>query len=398
MSLDILIPKARRNKLGLLVRECYMELKSKRSDKLSSRRVHDKISASDEAIPSSSSWQFRSSLPVAEKVFQQTSTQYRQDCYANGAIVTNFEYHLSVLTESSLVSNGVTHVSVYDASGALVPMYSRVKHINKKKSQLSLAPVRHIGGVSANLYGNVENTAGNYGHWMIDALARLFLIEKQHSLNSIDYFVVPKLKYDFQLDSLVACGIPKNKILEIDTLECFSFDSLICVSPPRASSSGVCPGWVIDNYRQRILPVETSNDTPKRLYISRKDASSRSFTNEHQLIDVLERYDFQSVELSQYNFSDKVALFANAQCIVGLTGAGMTNLMFCPMKASVLELMPRSNVYYLYSSICGHLSIRHIPVIFKNGDLLSKLNKFHGNLHLDPELLESNLKLLFKDE
>ena len=309
-----------------------------------------------------------------------------------------FSYQSSLIPNGKLLSNGVTHVSIYDASGNLLPEFSTQKYIQKKKSQLSLVPIEHVPGITANLYGNVENTAGNYGHWMIDALARIFLIERNHSLDDIDYFLVPILKYDFQMDSLVACGIPEEKVLQIDTLQCNSFENLLCVTAPREVSSGVCPAWAIEGYRNRLLNKSNTGKMPTRLYISRKDASSRNFTNEPQLIELLESYGFQSVELSKFNFAEKVSLFANAECVVGLTGAGLTNLMFCPEGASVLELMPGSNVNYLYTSIYGRLNLNYESLIFHTGDLLSKINKYQGNLFLEPAVLEASLNSLLSNQ
>lgn len=365
----------------------------------------DQSSADNSAINSTNldalllnevTWQFSSSVKVPSIVFDSTSIEYQQDNYEADSIITNFTYQFGEVLNAVFVSNGVTHVSVYNRNGDLLPEFSRVKYIQKKKSKLKLSPERHIEGVSANLYGNVENTAGNYGHWLIDGISRLFLILRNYPIDSIDWFLVPKLKYDFQLESLVACGVPPEKIIQIDTLECISLDSLLCATPPRDKSSGVCPAWVIDNFRDQTQLAVTNNLKPKRLYISRRDANSRNFTNENDLIELLERYGFEAVELSKYNYAGKIELFSNAECVIGLTGAGLTNLIFSPVGASVLELMPHSNVNYLYTSICGYLGLNYASIIFKTGDLLSKVNKYQGNLFLDPAILESELKTLLE--
>lgn len=397
MSLDLLLPKARRNKLFLLVREWLMELRSKKGNLGPfNADVANESDASAQGIEHN--WKHASRLSVPKTVYDQTSIEYSQDSFDDGFIVTDFSYQSNLLPDATLVSNGVTHVSVYDASGEIVPIFSKTKHIQKKKTHLSLAPIKQVSGLSANLYGNVENTAGNYGHWLIDALARMFLMEQNYSIESIDHFVVPRLRYDFQRDSLIACGIPIEKILEVDTLECISFENLLCVTAPRESSSGVCPSWAIDNYRKRLLDSGSAQIGKTRLYVSRRDANSRNFTNEPELIEVLESHGFEPVELSKHNFAEKIAMFADAECVVGLTGAGMTNLMFCPPNASVLELMPGSNVNYLYSSICGHLNLNYLSLVFHTGDLLSKLNKYQGNLFLDPAVLEANLHDLLGSE
>lgn len=391
MLLDKLIPLSRRNKLKLVIREKMMELQN------SNQELNQFLSSNDpnEQVETYL-WEYKSSVSVDKHIVDQNCTEYKQDRYINGRVDTHFHYKTSCIPNGTFLSNGATHVSIYDQDGQLLPEFSTLKYIKSRNEQLRLAPVKSASGITASLYGNVENATGNYGHWLIDALSRIYLFQRDYDLNEIDHYLVPKLTFEFQLESLIACGIPKEKIVEIDTLECVSFEKLLCVSAPRELSSGVCPGWAIDGFRTSILPNINHEKQPKRLYISRKDANDRKFTNELELIEMLETYGFESIELSNYDFAGKIELFANAECIIGLTGAGLTNLMFCPTSASILELMPRSNVNYIYSTIAGYLQINYQALVFNTEDLLSKINKYQGDLFLDPTVLEQRLVQLLE--
>ena len=129
----------------------------------------------------------------------------------------------------------------------------------------------------------------------------------------------------------------------------------------------------------------------RRLYISRRDANSRNFVNEDELVQIMQRAGFQIVELSKFGFIEKIELFANAEIIIGLTGAGLTNLMFCSKETQVVEIFPSSYVTYFYASIAGYLGLDYRALIFDNYSILSNLNKYYGNLSLDPQLLKRML-------
>lgn len=375
-----------------------MSTQSANKAKLNGEMNHAVAGKFPETTAKKYSWVYQARVPVSTDILSQSAVKYHQDQYVDGGeILTNHTYQLSELSNASICSNGATHVSIYGSDDWCLPEYSYVKYgRNRPKArnkQRHLPIDRLVSGLSLNLYGNVENTAGNYGHWMVDGVGLLYLALREYSIDEIDCFVVPVLRYDFQKESLIAMGIPENKIIELPALSCFRFERLICASAPRGQSSCVTPGWLIDGYRDALLPVIIPPKS-KRYYISRRDANSRKFENEDAIVDIMEEAGFEIVELSQYGFLEKIELFATAEVLVGLTGAGMTSLMFCSKDTQVIEIFPTSFVTYFYASMAGHLGLDYRPLIFDNHTMLSSLNKYYGNLTLDPELLKKELKNL----
>lgn len=341
-------------------------------------------------------WTYVASVPVCAEVLSKAAITYHQDFHSgDGQVHAKFTYRVAMLPDARVVSNGVTHVSVYGSDDTAIPDFSYVKYRRREgrvaNTTRKVAIDRFIPGLTVNLYGNVENAAGNYGHWLVDGIGMLHLVLREYSLDQIDHFLVPVMRYGFQKEALLGIGIPSEKIIEIPVLACYQFEQLICASAPRGHSSCITPGWLIDGYRNVLLPADIS-PVGKRLYISRRDAGSRKFVNEDEIIELLERHDFEAVEMSTYNFSEKVALFAHADIIIGLTGAGMTNMMFCSPNAHVIELFPTSYVTYFYASMAGYLGLDYRPLIFDNHSVLSSMNKYYGNLSLDPALLRHALQ------
>ena len=95
--------------------------------------------------------------------------------------------------------------------------------------------------------------------------------------------------------------------------------------------------WAIDFLRSRFqFRLEASSS--QRIYISRRDASVRFIRNEADVVTSLAKYGFTSIALSELGYDEQVALFANATHVVGMHGAGLTNMVFCQPHAHVLEI------------------------------------------------------------
>ena len=395
--LDYIFSRSKWRKIQLLCKERAMAL----AFAVARRRgadVRAPEASADLPAPQAISWRYESDVPVSFDVLTNSAVQYAQDRQlASGRLQTSFDYRLADIPMASVCSNGATHVSIFDANDTCLSEYSYVKF--RRDGQRVAFAKRHLptsrifSGLTLNLYGNIENASGNYGHWMIDGIGLLFLALGQYSLNQFKYFLVPELRYDFQRESLLALGIPESAIIELPALCCYRFERLVCASAPRGVSSGNTPGWLIDGYRRLLLPASPS-PRGRRLYISRRDAGSRKFVNEDQIIELLSGYGFESIEMSVHDFSEKAALFAHAEFIIGLTGAGLTNLMLCQTDTKVIELFPSSYVNYLYASMAGYLGLDYHGVIFENASVMSRVNKYYGNLSLDIDLLNAHVKQL----
>lgn len=331
-------------------------------------------------------------VPIKSQILEQVASDYKQD-YTNKSnhVCVQHKYSFAVIPNASLYSNGATHVSIFDKNDKILTKYSYKKYRStgqeEETSKRALPIDRHVAGKTLNLYGSVENTVGNYGHWLVDGIGMVFLATQKYCLEDIDYFLIPEIRHDFQLECMLELGIPKHKILEVSVLTCYQFESLICVSAPRGIDSNVVPGWLVDGYRNSIIRKK-KNEIKRKLYVSRRDAKTRKFVNEEEVIDLLRKYDFKIVELSNYDFSSKVELFNSADVIIGLTGAGLTNLMFCRENAHVIEIFPENFVNYFYASIAGQLGLNYDCLIVRNNSFLNKISKYYGDLAIDISELE----------
>ena len=322
-----------------------------------------------------------------------TVTRVEDHVLDDGLVHTQHEHVVHQIYAATSYTNESTHRSVFARTGERIGKLSYNRGKVRVPSRRHLAVSKVVSGVTANLYGNVVAAEGNYFHWFVDALARLFLIERFHSLDKIDHVLVPPLKYDFQWDSLAALGFERSQIIELRPLECLQFDCLLASSAPRGKGSAISPGWAIDKYNKTLL--EKAASTPsvagKKVYISRSDAPNRMFLNEKEVREFLENRGFDVIELTPLTLFQKIAVFRDANLIVSQTGAGLTNLMFCHSKVKVLELVDKRFVYPSYASLAVHGGGKHYAHFFSSDRAFVRTNAMVVKSSLTIDDLEKSL-------
>ena len=223
--------------------------------------------------------------------------------------------------------------------------------------------------------GSGEN---NYFHWMIDSLPRIHLLEKAGWLNEINWFIVPKHSLPYQKDTLRLLGIDVTKIVEGHSVPHIQADTLFATTFVRNIEH--IPFWACEFLRNKFLPAaQKIIEAPKRIYISRYDSNSRNVKNENEVMNVLSKYGFKKVILSDLTFAEQVGLFEQAEFVVAPHGAGLTNLVFCRKGTQVIELFAQEYTPLFYADLASKLGLNYNYLISTTHpvarDLKSAMNK-----------------------
>ncbi|ASJ74539.1 glycosyltransferase family 61 protein [Granulosicoccus antarcticus] len=325
---------------------------------------------------------FHSSVPFNPELYQRWSEGREQDTLdesvSPAVLKTDFEYEGLILNNGRILSDGITHVSIFGADNRLQKDYS-THHQLKPLEVLKRAPARVIAGTTLNLCAPLSTVQGNFAHWLTDALGRWILLEDCATESvQIDQFLIPPNKSAFR-ESLRVLGVADDRMVELSLHEAMEFERLVCVSRPRGYSSNVVPGWLIEGYRTRLGSFMSEPAAAnQRLYISRKDAGSRKFRQEDTLVAELEQRGFKSVEMSSLGLREKAELFSQATDVIGLAGAGMMSVMFSPPDTRVVELYPSNFLSYMFATISAALGHEHHTYIFKNNSKKRWLHQGSG--------------------
>lgn len=247
---------------------------------------------------------------------------------------------------------------VFDAGNQILPLHSKGNEVFVNFVARQRQPVHHQGRV-CSLAGRSPFI---YYHWMLDILPKLAVLEKSGiALDTIDTFLV-RAKQPYQRETLALAGIPEDKI-ELSDGPFHSADELLVpylkndLGEKNYHGMGMglaswIPAWL------QQLQLAAPQDCPveaKRLFISRKDAKTRSIENEAEFTELLATYGITAVTPGELTVSQQASLFEKAEIVIGLHGAGLTNIAFCRPGTRVVELFGNYKVpcYWALANLAG---------------------------------------------
>lgn len=222
----------------------------------------------------------------------------------------------------------------------------------------SAIPLR---GVNAPVLNLTQKGQGNYYHWMIDILPRLYVAERFLGLKNMRYAVSRVM--DFQKQTVGLFGfVPGGDIwFRGEPTVCRELWHIDNIFGP----TGRTPGTLATEYTAALRSAVLSSRVDggfDRLYISRRDSSNRVMVNEAALEQRLGELGFAVVCLSGLSVPEQATLFNSAKVIVAPHGAGLTNLLFANSEARVVEIFPSNYINFCFFRICGLLNLEYAAV------------------------------------
>jgi capsular polysaccharide biosynthesis protein len=115
---------------------------------------------------------------------------------------------------------------------------------------------------------------------------------------------------------------------------------------------------------------ENSGIIPKkRIFITRKNSEiqhdgvlKRNIINENELMTMLEKYNFEYVQLENLNTYEKIKLFMQSEIILSPHSGSLTFLLFANTKSKIIEILNNGTngfSHYQYIKICTQLNLNY---------------------------------------
>ena len=228
-----------------------------------------------------------------------------------------------------------------------------------------------------------------YSHWLFDALPRLMMLERV-ARPDLQLILFGKLNA-WQAESLRLLGGDRFGILELNDrhVECE-----VLHFPSAVGETGSLSPVALDFLRERLSG--TARRGRRRIYVSRRLAGRRHIVNEDELLPTLEAHGFETVLTEELSFAEQIALFAEAEAVIGAHGAGLSNLAFAPRECRVLEVLTPSCLRWMYYLLCAQLGQRYHYLIADEAIPAGGEHRDAGfdNLALRPEALAKALAVL----
>lgn len=209
-------------------------------------------------------------------------------------------------------------------------------------------------------------TPHNYFHWWLESVARAALITDHHIPADMQLLAPPLAAWQKEALGLMGISTDQVKVAGSDRFQ--QFDELVFVSRGLGAISTIVPE-AVRAVRRRLDVQAAVSAGGRRLFISRLKATSRRIVGEQHLRAVLQRYGFETVYCEDLTVTAQVELFRGATAILGVHGAGLTNMLFAPLGAVVVELQPEGLDHgggFLYGNLAAVLSHRYGVIVCRS--------------------------------
>ena len=232
-------------------------------------------------------------------------------------------------------------------------------------------------------------SARNYYHWVVDALPRLFIL-RDRLQNCL--VLLPRNARSYMYESVQLFN-PKGT-LELRK-HTYARVKNLCLPRPVADS-GRHDGTVLMGLRKFILSgLEGQDDagiTGERIYVSRANQQARRIHNEVEVLELLKTYGFSLVYFENMSFPEQVAVMRKAKYVISSHGANLTNILFMPEKAKVLEINKNESPNLCYYSLASSINLDYFyqlcpiacdgPDFDNNADLLVDIGRLRENVEM----------------
>ncbi|MCD7108422.1 glycosyltransferase family 61 protein [Rhizobium sp. DKSPLA3] len=193
----------------------------------------------------------------------------------------------------------------------------------------------------------------NYGHWMVEILPKLELARKLTHVSGVTIPDVGSGMNKVISDSLgIVDTIKSTPRFPLKANSVTFFKELIVVSGMTLHGSYMSPlvFEALDRIRDAV-----EGEAPRKIFVSRAGAP-RNIGNEADLHRLVADHGFDILHPGKLDLKEQVRKFKNASCVMGVMGAGMTNIMFAPSTARIINLAPATmpdTFFYFIATLKG---------------------------------------------
>ncbi len=157
-------------------------------------------------------------------------------------------------------------------------------------------------------------------------------------------------------------------------------------------AAGAIPSW----YRRWLdreaasVSVSAAAGLGRRIFIDRR-TGARSVLNRGELDDVLERHGIQAIDPAELGADEQIALFRDAELVVGVTGSGLANMLFSK-RASLVELVAGQELlpHHFYMTASKGLGYSYV-LARPDRNRLSATERLASPVQVDTDALDALL-------
>lgn len=245
-----------------------------------------------------------------------------------------------------------------------------------------------------NLYFSIHTAWFGYFSWVTTYLPRLLeFVEIQQ--DAILIYPEEWDEYSFVKETFLF--FPQLKIKRIPIDHHLFINNYLLIP---------CRKWTSHFHKSTILGVrdfferhyiESNKHKYRSIYISRMHAKRRKIENENQINDLLANHNIKAIAMEDYSYLDQIFLMQHAHVVIGIHGAGLTNINYMKPNGHVIEFSPilenYKNFRYPFWRMASMLDLHYYCIFCKKN--MSTEDEYDSNITVPIAELSGVLKMIF---
>ena len=241
-------------------------------------------------------------------------------------------------------------------------------------------PPRRLRGVAALLGGSGRQ---NYYHWLFDMIPRVESIREARDGAAVDHWIVPRSRLPVVDELLDRFGIDRRRVVRLGRGEQVECDLLLATSSPTPLGGPVARSI---GFLRRHLRDEQLNEAASRRRLLLQRGASRRIANLDELAATIADLRLEIVSTEGMSLATQMETFGNAELLVGVHGAGLSNAIAMFGDAALIEIVPRWYPVACYCVLAKEAGIRYFAMDADPADGRPTRNP-HADLRIDPDRL-----------
>jgi hypothetical protein len=224
----------------------------------------------------------------------------------------------------------------------------------------------------------------NYFHWFNDVLAKLYFLRKHRiEVGQLPVIISKKLwdKSYFQYYLSQSSWLQSLQWLVQDDQYIHCASLIFC--KPLTHRSDL---W---SEITSVFKLPASNRASRKIFLTRHQARLRFIENSDEIEDICRKQGYEIIDTDALSPQQQIEVFSSVSHLIGIHGAGLTNMVFCPPGCRVLELFPPPDAGYLPYHYIMLARIRGFKYQALIGSAPEK--RFSGGFRIEPERFFSSM-------
>lgn len=238
-----------------------------------------------------------------------------------------------------------------------------------------------------------DNSPSNYYHWMCGTLPLLRFYQTFLNITDIDFFYIGQFPLSgFHKESLERAGIAMSKIVQ----ESCTADRILAAISSRFINFNDPISREAYLFTRSLFRDECNagkENEKNRIYVMRGNSTRRKVINEVEVINFLESYGFQAIEMDNKTVKEQAEIFSRAEAIVAPHGAALTNLLFAQSQATVIEIIPYGYINNCFYVLASYGNLNYFYLTSKN--MHQNIDAQYIDLYVDIAQLENICQIAY---